>query len=677
MRINVKECTDHISIGKTGENIITEVVFPDYEGFSAALTYQRPGETPYPIALTRAEGGWLWTVTNTELAVPGWGWSEVVYTEGEAVKLSKTYRVVIGESLEPAGEVPSGWESYYEDIIEAGNNAQTAAGEAKASSANAEQSEVNAAGSAVVAQSYAQTASEKATDAIAYARSAASSATSAKERADLADGFAKVAQSAATEALTSATNANASASQAAASADEAEQKADAVLDLTVSAKGLPEGATPTAERSIVGEYYNIDFGIPAGATGAKGDKGDAGFSPTATVTQDGDITTIEVTDEEGTTSAEIDLSDYMRKEDAWALLPTDTASGAVASFPDGADNVPIESLTVTIEPVQEGSGDPSPDNVRPISGWTAAGVTVCGKNLFDKNNYHSIFAYFSQGVIVANNAHTLIYMPCKEGVTYTAWRLRTSINERFGMCFTADIPKNGVTVLIGSTVANSGTVGEVVSRTLTAPEGAHYLCLWAWWSFSDITEAKNTLQIELGSTATAYEPYNGETITHEFKDAQGNTLTVYGGEDEVVKGKLRVTQKSVMLDDPDLWVAASGTTPARYAYSFSDRKLFGSSTEGLICSAFPVATSGTSYIRWRGANDFNIGIGGGLTLDQIKAMASSIQVVYELATPLEYDLTREDLRTLYGDNTIFADCGDVSVNYRADVQRWVEKKLAE
>ena len=54
---------------------------------------------------------------------------------------------------------------------------------------------------------------------------------------------------------------------------------------------------------------------------------------------------------------------------------TKTASGAIASFNDGA-NAPVVDLTVSIEPVQSGSGDPSPDNVRPISGWTGANIHV-------------------------------------------------------------------------------------------------------------------------------------------------------------------------------------------------------------------------------------------------------------------------------------------------------------
>ena len=44
-------------------------------------------------------------------------------------------------------------------------------------------------------------------------------------------------------------------------------------------------------------------------------------------------------------------------------------------------------------PVQSGSGDPSPSNVRPISGWTGCEVTRCGKNLYP----YSIIDAYSYG----------------------------------------------------------------------------------------------------------------------------------------------------------------------------------------------------------------------------------------------------------------------------------------
>ena len=44
----------------------------------------------------------------------------------------------------------------------------------------------------------------------------------------------------------------------------------------------------------------------------------------------------------------------------------------------------IRSCKVYFSPKQEGSGTPSPDNVRPITGWTGVEVNHCGKNFLNK-----------------------------------------------------------------------------------------------------------------------------------------------------------------------------------------------------------------------------------------------------------------------------------------------------
>lgn len=55
-------------------------------------------------------------------------------------------------------------------------------------------------------------------------------------------------------------------------------------------------------------------------------------------------------------------------------LPVETISGDIATFETVA--MPVESLIAEIKPVQSGSGDPSPDNIRPISGWDEVNVYV-------------------------------------------------------------------------------------------------------------------------------------------------------------------------------------------------------------------------------------------------------------------------------------------------------------
>lgn len=62
----------------------------------------------------------------------------------------------------------------------------------------------------------------------------------------------------------------------------------------------------------------------------------------------------------------------------------ETVTGSVASFPDGADGVPLKSVLCYINPLQSGTGDPSPDNRRLITGFTGLTLTRSGVNSADE-----------------------------------------------------------------------------------------------------------------------------------------------------------------------------------------------------------------------------------------------------------------------------------------------------
>ena len=65
-------------------------------------------------------------------------------------------------------------------------------------------------------------------------------------------------------------------------------------------------------------------------------------------------------------------------ERSLAAFVQKSASGASVTITDGADNIPVKSLVATITPAQAGSGTPTPSNVRAISGYTEANITVTG-----------------------------------------------------------------------------------------------------------------------------------------------------------------------------------------------------------------------------------------------------------------------------------------------------------
>ena len=168
--------------------------------------------------------------------------------------------------------------------------------------------------------------------------------------------------------------------------------------------------------------------------------------------------------------------------------------------------------------------------------------------------------------------------------------------------------------------------------------------------------------------------------------------TVYGGTLDVTTGVLTVTHKLGTLPSDITYVTSSGWKAGSWHGNvFNDGKeVSGYSTiVDMLCDRAPVETpanivstsSAVVYgIGWGGAGKqiyFNFGSQYD-TLAKIQTYLSenAVQVVYPLGTPATYQLTPTELKTLLGDNAIWADTGDTTVDYRADPTLYINKAIA-
>ena len=155
--------------------------------------------------------------------------------------------------------------------------------------------------------------------------------------------------------------------------------------------------------------------------------------------------------------------------------------------------------------------------------------------------------------------------------------------------------------------------------TVTIPIDAKFISM-----YSAPSGTYSEIQIERDSTATSYEPYTPETHTQTFPQEQS---PVYGGEVDWVNGMLRVTKVNIASYNgetlPSVWI--------------SDRDVY---TEG--------------------------------TTPSIGA-----QVVYELATPLEIPFTPEIITLLKGENNIWTDSGTSEIEYKVDLNSYIQKLIDE
>ena len=310
---------------------------------------------------------------------------------------------------------------------------------------------------------------------------------------------------------------------------------------------------------------------------------------------------------------------------------------------NGAKN--LTGLVAAINPVQSGTGDASPTNVRPISGWTGVEVRRCGKNLFDKSAITANSWIVVDSTTIEDHAGYFVsdYIPIKKRVKIIC----TTRNAT--RCAYYDVQKNPIAyVSWGQGVFNPQYDGFI--------------------RVTDSNGNLDTLQIELGDTATTYESYNGNKYSVSIPATPG---TVYGGTLDVVKGILAVTHvyKELAVADMNNNDNYPGWKNQPWVADLAQGASISSAPNGSYCN---INTDTTHYSTYFSVNR-NDGIlflpKGKYTLTQTEWIATYpnliVQIVAPLATPVTYQLTPQQIAALAGYNTVWADSGDVSVTYKA------------
>lgn len=235
----------------------------------------------------------------------------------------------------------------------------------------------------------------------------------------------------------------------------------------------------------------------------------------------------------------------------YASMITDTASGSIASFADGAA-VPVADMTVNID--------------YSAAGWTGANIYVRGFNLWDEE--WEVGSYNADGTEYPSTARirTKNYIPVTPSTTYYFHTNGATADVHYYDKSKAHI-----------------SLGQKTDATFTTPNNCYFVrfCM----SVAYGTTYGDNLSINYPSTETAFYAFVGQDYAVSFG------RTIYGGTLNPVTGKL-ISNK-----------AADGTD----------------------------------------------------------------------ITPVVYDIVPVAVVANYGQNNIFADCGNVSVDYRADTKLYIAK----
>ena len=152
----------------------------------------------------------------------------------------------------------------------------------------------------------------------------------------------------------------------------------------------------------------------------------------------------------------------------------------------------------------------------PYVDLTAVKVKKQGKNLFDKDNAHIVNGYLAGDTITAHDNCRIIYIPCLPDTTYTVSKIKSS---RFAVAFAEETPT------IGPTIHDIIRSDKSTSITATSGANGNYIVVWLFHGNYDTTitvdEILSSLQIQLGTTATEYEPYIAPT---EYIPTAGGTI---------------------------------------------------------------------------------------------------------------------------------------------------------
>lgn len=392
---------------------------------------------------------------------------------------------------------------------------------------------------------------------------------------------------------------------------------------------------------------------------------------------------------------------------------TGHASGPIAHWTDGVD-APLKSLLVNIDPVQEGTGDPSPDNVRPISGWSAVNVWNDPKyggniewnqlvNLSDMpagshneiiytkdgaSGYVTISGTLSEG---SSNTYKMILNSTKLVVghkyfgsvgnsqsDFLIWHNAPETLEKNSGIFTVNVPGNGIYLyrknITGGTIINETLRPFVCDLTEMFGAGNEPTTVEQFRAlFPHDYYEYNT------GTTTCVSAVNGDTYETLPITWQTEAGTVYGGTLDVVSGVMAVDKVMVVLDE-DAWADPGESTvlttidavlDGRYRASESGsaaRIIYG------LSNYFPTNSDGMlEGVRSNGVNSNKLQIYDYKTSFSVSSFqefqaivaANPMQVAYRLATPIEYTLAPQQISSLLGENNIWADTGDVTVEYES------------
>ena len=681
--------TETLDIGFVGEANHVEIAihcagfFKEYPDATAMMTVAPPVGEMYPVQLDRDDQALIWEISEGDLAYAGAGTYQLTFTEDEEIIKTVYGNYSVSPSLVPTGDPPDPIENWIERAEEALAAFDQDVSDAEAWAAGTRD------GEPVPSTDPAYENNSK-----YYAEEAAEIA------ASIPEDYSEL------------------------SADVEEMKSSKAPVIINTASGdiaiLPDGAsgmpvkTLTVQIDPVQDLHGYESPWPAGGGKNKVPKGANGTMSdiTYTIQENGEVIVtgtatatsfwgVQFTIPAGTyilngcpqgggsSTYLLDIrnavggsgisgingdtgngSTFTISEELTAYLNIRIASGYSAPS-SGLKLSPM----IRLSSVSDATFAPYENNC-PISGWTGANVSRTGKNLIDKSGLQIGVLDASGNEIENNGGRRSDYIPVNgSNITYSN-SYSGDTNRTVFCCY--DENKN----FIRRELSGNATVGNPFAFTFSISDVAFIRLSVA---YNNISNSLSNIQAEYGSTATEYETF-GSTAEYEFpqeaKPVYGAKMSIWqDGSGELVVDRVTFTE------DGSSNINASNNN--RFYINCNDARVIDATNQttdrSVICDRLASTT-------WAGLATFNVscapvyGKGVAFRNDAITTAQgwkdyftqNPTQFSYALATPVTYQLTNQQvIELLKGSNNIWADTGDVAVEYPADTKLYIDGKVAQ
>ena len=513
---------------------------------------------------------------------------------------------------------------------------------------------------------------------------------------DDAEAAAQAAEDSQTAAAGSASDAANSAEAAAQSAQEAQNIADGAVQDITDAKNAAVQAVQAAQTTAVGAVND------AGNAKIEQIEQINALVPTPTPEDAGKVVVVKPDGtgyELGDAGSEIDDA-VVAPDTTWSslgiinkLCPPFSVTGDTVQF-NPVEGYPL-SVQSTIVATQSGEGDPSPENVRPIVPVSEVSAWVGGKNLLNLEgrevvtkgafentsrrelNGNKLFVGLSANNYFSNSK-ILNYTVNKDSVSIESvadrYGIGFDVRVKPGMQLTASPSSTGKLIQFAFYDEYGNYISSSFVETGTVPDNA----VWAVAVFRPTANTVVTYQnpqVEIGSAATAYEPYRGQLYTAQLDEpCYGGTVDLTGGTGEATWDAFTLNSKTCA----GWFYGAMGnqTVPVLRGAVPGAKTSVGASycTHFAPASSVPMADLtywskdsyfGNAFIAIR--NDVWDSLESALEwFDAKEAAGTPVQLLYQLSTPTPFTVTPLTIHAPASPATAYSTSGEITVSGRSD-----------